>query len=26
LKEAYARALEEGFRFYSYGDGMLVVP
>lgn len=26
LKEAYVRALAEGFRFYSYGDGMLIVP
>ncbi|MBU6411937.1 MAG: tRNA preQ1(34) S-adenosylmethionine ribosyltransferase-isomerase QueA [Planctomycetes bacterium] len=26
LKDAYVRALTEGFRFYSYGDGMLIVP
>jgi len=25
LNEAYARALDEGFRFYSYGDAMAIV-
>ncbi|MDR2197851.1 MAG: tRNA preQ1(34) S-adenosylmethionine ribosyltransferase-isomerase QueA [Deltaproteobacteria bacterium] len=25
LKEAYRRAVEEGFRFYSYGDAMLII-
>ena len=26
LLAAYARAVQSGFRFYSYGDAMLIVP
>lgn len=26
LRAAYQRAVEEGFRFYSYGDAMLILP
>jgi S-adenosylmethionine:tRNA ribosyltransferase-isomerase len=25
MKEAYRRAVEEDFRFYSYGDAMLIL-
>ena len=26
MLEAYRQAIEEGFRFYSYGDAMLIAP
>jgi S-adenosylmethionine:tRNA ribosyltransferase-isomerase len=26
MKEAYAHAIEEGYRFYSYGDASLLLP
>ncbi|HSU67434.1 MAG TPA: S-adenosylmethionine:tRNA ribosyltransferase-isomerase, partial [Tepidisphaeraceae bacterium] len=26
MKEAYAHAVESGYRFYSYGDGSLLLP
>jgi len=26
MKEAYAHAIENGYRFYSYGDGSLLLP
>ena len=26
MKEAYAHAIENGYRFYSYGDGSLLMP
>ncbi len=26
MKEAYAHAIEKGYRFYSYGDSSLLLP
>ena len=26
MKQAYAHAIESGYRFYSYGDGSLLLP
>lgn len=26
MKSAYAHAIAEGYRFYSYGDGTLLLP
>ena len=26
MKEAYAHAIENGYRFYSYGDSSLLLP
>ena len=26
MKEAYAHAIEDGYRFYSYGDASLLLP
>ncbi len=26
MKAAYAHAIEQGYRFYSYGDGSLLLP
>ncbi len=26
MKTAYAHAIESGYRFYSYGDGSLLLP
>jgi S-adenosylmethionine:tRNA ribosyltransferase-isomerase len=26
MKRAYAHAIEQGYRFYSYGDGSLLLP